>query len=103
MTVHKSKGLEFPKVFMVGMEEGILPHAKSLSAGRAELEEERRLAYVGMTRAKERLYLTWAVERIIFGERQANLPSRFLRELPPEITARAAMSDADREEIYLDE
>ncbi|RJQ37193.1 ATP-dependent DNA helicase PcrA [Candidatus Parcubacteria bacterium] len=103
MTVHAAKGLEFPVVFLTGLEEGILPHARSLTGGRAELEEERRLAYVGMTRAKERLYLTWAVERMLFGERQANLPSRFLRELPPEVTARAVLRDEELEEIYLDE
>ena len=85
MTLHAAKGLEFPAVFVAGLEEGLLPHAKSLAGGRAELEEERRLAYVGMTRAKERLYLTWAVTRTLFGEEQVNMPSRFLRELPQEV------------------
>src|SRR3989344_650291 len=85
MTIHAAKGLEFPIVFLAGLEEGILPHAKSVNAGRAELEEERRLAYVGMTRAKDRLYLTWALQRTLFGEHQVNMPSRFLRELPPEL------------------
>lgn len=82
MTLHSAKGLEFGAVFLTGLEEGLLPHAKSLAAGRAALEEERRLAYVGMTRAKERLYLTWAVSRTLFGEIQVNMPSRFLREIP---------------------
>ena len=88
MTLHAAKGLEFRAVFLTGLEEGILPHAKSLANGRAELEEERRLAYVGMTRAKERLYLTWALQRTLFGELQVNMPSRFLRELPEEIRSR---------------
>ncbi len=85
MTLHSAKGLEFSAVFITGLEEGLLPHAKSISNGRAELEEERRLCYVGMTRAKVRLCLTWALQRTLFGERQVNMPSRFLRELPPEI------------------
>ena len=72
---------------MAGLEEGLLPHARSIQNGRAELEEERRLCYVGMTRAKTRLYLTWALSRTLFGELQVNMPSRFLRELPPEVLA----------------
>lgn len=95
MTIHAAKGLEFGVVFLAGLEEGILPHAKSVNAGRAELEEERRLAYVGMTRAKDRLYLTWALQRTIFGERQVNMPSRFLRELPPDLLAGADALDPD--------
>ena len=95
MTIHAAKGLEFPVVFLAGLEEGILPHAKSVNAGRAEIEEERRLAYVGMTRAKRRLYLTWALQRTIFGEHQVNMPSRFLRELPPELLANANALDPD--------
>ncbi len=98
MTLHAAKGLEFRAVFVTGLEEGILPHAKSVENGRAELEEERRLCYVGMTRAKERLYLTWALQRTIFGERQVNMPSRFLRELPEEIRTR---SQAEPEEDFL--
>lgn len=85
MTLHSAKGLEFGAVFVTGLEEGILPHAKAIEAGQAELEEERRLCYVGMTRAKERLYLTWAIRRTIFGETQTNMPSRFLFELPPHL------------------
>lgn len=95
MTIHAAKGLEFGIVFLAGLEEGILPHAKSVNAGRAELEEERRLAYVGMTRAKNQLYLTWALQRTIFGEHQVNMPSRFLRELPPELLADADALDPD--------
>ena len=80
MTLHNAKGLEFRAVFMLGMEEGIFPHARSIEEN--SLEEERRLAYVGMTRAKERLTLTHAMRRNLFGRSEANLPSRFLDELP---------------------
>jgi DNA helicase-2/ATP-dependent DNA helicase PcrA len=83
MTLHNSKGLEFPSVYLVGMEEGVFPHARALDEG--GLEEERRLCYVGMTRARERLVLTRARHRILFGASQQNPPSRFLREIPPEL------------------
>jgi len=82
MTLHNAKGLEFRAVFMIGMEEGIFPHSRSLEE--AMLEEERRLAYVGMTRAQERLTLTHASSRSLWGARNYNLPSRFLDELPEE-------------------
>jgi DNA helicase-2/ATP-dependent DNA helicase PcrA len=80
MTIHNAKGLEFGSVFLIGMEEGIFPHARSIEE--QGIEEERRLAYVGMTRAKERLTLTHAATRSLFGMRAHNLPSRFLDELP---------------------
>jgi ATP-dependent DNA helicase UvrD/PcrA len=80
MTLHNAKGLEFRAVFMIGMEEGIFPHVRALEEN--SLEEERRLAYVGMTRAKERLTLTHAMRRSLFGRAEANLPSRFLDEIP---------------------
>jgi DNA helicase-2/ATP-dependent DNA helicase PcrA len=80
MTLHNAKGLEFQAVFMVGMEEGVFPHARSIEE--QGIEEERRLCYVGMTRAKERLVLTHASSRSLFGARAHNLPSRFLDELP---------------------
>ncbi len=80
MTLHNAKGLEFRAVFMIGMEEGIFPHSRSIEE--AMLEEERRLAYVGMTRAKERLTLTHASSRSLWGSRSYNLPSRFIDELP---------------------
>jgi DNA helicase II / ATP-dependent DNA helicase PcrA len=80
MTLHNAKGLEFRAVFMIGMEEGIFPHSRSLEE--AMLEEERRLCYVGMTRAQERLTLTHAASRSLWGARNYNLPSRFLDELP---------------------
>ena len=80
MTLHNAKGLEFRAVFMIGMEEGIFPHSRSLEE--QSLEEERRLCYVGMTRAQERLVLTHASARSLWGNRSYNLPSRFLDELP---------------------
>src|SRR5581483_6464826 len=80
MTLHNAKGLEFRAVFMIGMEEGIFPHSRSIEEN--TLEEERRLAYVGMTRAQERLTLTHALRRSLYGRADANLPSRFLDELP---------------------
>lgn len=81
MTLHTAKGLEFPVVFMVGLEEGVFPHLRSLSEPE-ELEEERRLAYVGITRAAERLYLSHAWCRSLWGQTQFNPPSRFLKEVP---------------------
>jgi DNA helicase-2/ATP-dependent DNA helicase PcrA len=81
MTLHSAKGLEFPLVFLVGLEEGLFPHSLSAEdAGR--LEEERRLCYVGMTRAKQQLYVTHAESRRIYGREGYPQPSRFLRELP---------------------
>jgi DNA helicase-2/ATP-dependent DNA helicase PcrA len=82
MTLHNAKGLEFRVVFLIGMEEGVFPHVRSLEE--QGLEEERRLAYVGLTRAKERLTLTHASSRSLWGSRGYNLPSRFLDELPQE-------------------
>ena len=84
MTLHTAKGLEFPVVFVTGMEEGVFPHQRSLSEPR-ELEEERRLAYVGVTRAREGLYLSRAGVRRAWGAPTQNLPSRFLAEIPPEL------------------
>jgi DNA helicase II / ATP-dependent DNA helicase PcrA len=80
MTLHNAKGLEFNAVFVIGMEEGVFPHSRSIEEN--SLEEERRLAYVGMTRARERLTLTHASARALYGNRNYNLPSRFLDELP---------------------
>ena len=86
ITLHAAKGLEFPVVFIVGMEEGLLPHRRALEDER-ELEEERRLAYVGMTRAKDRLYLVHAHHRSTYGVGAQSDPSRFLSELPEELLA----------------
>ena len=84
MTLHNAKGLEFPVVFVVGVEEGLLPHRSSLGSD-AELEEERRLLYVGITRAQDRLYLTLSEERETWGQRETVRPSRFLEEIPTEL------------------
>src|SRR6266496_1489405 len=92
MTLHNAKGLEFRAVFMIGMEEGIFPHSRSLEEN--TLEEERRLAYVGMTRAKERLVLTHASARSLYGSRSYNLPSRFLDELPDDRVERHRLQPA---------
>jgi DNA helicase-2/ATP-dependent DNA helicase PcrA len=83
MTLHASKGLEFPAVFLIGWEEGVFPSARSMDEkGNAALEEERRLAYVGITRAKSKLYISYACNRKVFGTWQNNAPSRFIDELP---------------------
>jgi DNA helicase-2/ATP-dependent DNA helicase PcrA len=84
MTLHNAKGLEFPVVFMIGMEDGVFPHYRSMGDS-AQLEEERRLAYVGITRARERLYLTHAWSRSLFGTTSYNPPSRFLAEIPSDL------------------
>lgn len=81
MTLHAAKGLEFPVVFIVGMEEGILPHSRVFEAGPSELEEERRLCYVGMTRAREELHLSYAYSRLQFGTRGYNPVSRFISDM----------------------
>ncbi|MCS7206851.1 MAG: UvrD-helicase domain-containing protein [Dehalococcoidia bacterium] len=84
LTLHQAKGLEFPVVFLVGLEEGLLPHYRSLDSPE-EIEEERRLLYVGMTRAQDRLYLLRAFRRHLAGESHPTLPSRFLKDLPPQV------------------
>ena len=86
MTLHNAKGLEYDTVFIVGCEEGSFPHMRALEEGGEE--EERRLCYVGITRARRRLYMTWARERRLFGRAERNLPSRFVDELPAELTER---------------
>jgi ATP-dependent DNA helicase UvrD/PcrA len=92
MTLHNAKGLEFRAVFLIGMEEGVFPHSRSLEE--QGLEEERRLAYVGLTRAKERLTLSHAASRSLWGARGYNLPSRFLDELPQEEIGRERLRPA---------
>ena len=88
MTMHASKGLEFPVVFMIGVEETLLPHARSLDTIEG-VEEERNLCYVAITRAREKLHLTYCAERSLFGQCQLNDPSRFLSEIPPALTERS--------------
>ena len=90
MTLHNAKGLEYDAVFMIGCEEGVFPHSRSVEEG--NLEEERRLAYVGVTRARKRLYMTCARRRMLHGAGGWNLPSRFLREVPEELVDHRAMA-----------
>ena len=100
MTMHSAKGLEFPVVFVVGVEEGIFPGIRAIGEPE-EMEEERRLCYVAMTRAKERLYMTCASQRMLFGRTNANRPSRFLGEIPPgyvEKSGRNFRSEGERSE-----
>ena len=91
MTLHAAKGLEFPVVFLAGMDEGIFPHQRSLTVPK-EMEEERRLMYVGVTRAEEKLYLTSAKRRQTWGEFKYYMPSRFLEEIPPQLINKTSFS-----------
>jgi len=91
ITLHQAKGLEFPVVFIVGLEEGLLPHSRSMDS-EVQLEEERRLCYVGITRAGQRLYLVRAFRRGLMGNSGPTLASRFLRDLPPDLVGSARTS-----------
>ena len=88
MTLHSAKGLEFPVVFLLGLEEGVFPHSRSLM-DEEEMEEERRLAYVGITRAEKELFLTNAQMRTLYGRTSMNPVSRFIREIPEELIGRS--------------
>ena len=105
MTLHAAKGLEFPVVHMVGMEEGILPHSRVFDSSPSELEEERRLCYVGMTRAKEELYLSYASNRLQFGQRAYNEPSRFLRDMGDDVYTSPGVEGTDHliDDEYMNE
>jgi ATP-dependent DNA helicase UvrD/PcrA len=92
MTLHNAKGLEYPVVFIIGCEEGVFPHSRSIEEG--NLEEERRLCYVGITRAKERLYMTYTGTRTLYGARSYNMRSRFIDEVPAELTDAEEAPDA---------
>ncbi|MEK9175073.1 MAG: ATP-dependent helicase, partial [Patescibacteria group bacterium] len=100
MTMHSAKGLEFEAVFIAGMEEGLLPHTMSFDP--EQLEEERRLFYVALTRAKTYLYMTLASQRNIFGERISNIPSRFLREIPKHLTETIGKPEEIEENIFIE-
>ena len=107
MTLHSAKGLEFKAVFITGMEEGIFPHANSFLEENG-LEEERRLCYVGLTRAKERLYLTNAKKRMLYGRENQNPPSRFLQEIDDALIEKTNASikeekQIDKKEMYSSE
>ncbi len=101
MTMHAAKGLEFPVVFVVGMEEGIFPGMRAIGDGE-EMEEERRLCYVALTRAKERLHLTCANQRMLFGRTTNNRPSRFAGEIPADLLEQSGRTFADRTARYFD-
>ena len=101
MTMHAAKGLEFPVVFTIGMEEGVFPGYRAIGE-EEELEEERRLCYVALTRAKERLYLTCAAQRMLFGRTSANLPSRFVQEIPAERLQAGGRVRQPRQELFRD-
>ncbi|OGF62595.1 hypothetical protein A2926_01070 [Candidatus Giovannonibacteria bacterium RIFCSPLOWO2_01_FULL_44_40] len=100
MTIHAAKGLEFEAVFVVGLEEGVFPHM--LSLGPEDLEEERRLCYVAITRAKNHLYLALAARRALFGERSSNKPSRFLSEIPEHLLVYVNKPNENEEEIIIE-
>ena len=107
MTLHSAKGLEFPIVFITGMEEGIFPHQNAFLEGDAGIEEERRLCYVGFTRAKERLYLTNARKRMLYGKTTSNAPSRFISEIQGDVleTLNSSVKEEkviNKEELYSD-
>ena len=98
MTLHSAKGLEFPIVFMVGIEEGLLPHQRSYDS-EAELEEERRLCYVGLTRAQEHVYLTYARSRRLYRDIDYRIPSRFIEEIPPELVEQGTAYESPRRPV----
>jgi DNA helicase-2/ATP-dependent DNA helicase PcrA len=101
ITLHAAKGLEFPVVFIAGLEEGLFPHSRALDDEK-ELEEERRLAYVGITRAKRRLFLSHAWRRATWGMGQASVPSRFLLEIPAELMDGPQLGGTDDRDLDLD-
>lgn len=103
MTIHAAKGLEFPVVFMVGMEEGIFPHSRIYEAGPSELEEERRLCYVGMTRARQELHLSYAQSRLQFGQRGYNSVSRFIADMGDQLAEIDEPSVHPEPDYYSDE
>ena len=108
MTLHSAKGLEFPVVFIIGMEEGIFPHQNAFIEGDAGIEEERRLCYVGFTRAKERLYLTNSKKRMLYGKTTNNSPSRFISEIQGDVLETVNNNfreekPFDKSDVYIDD
>lgn len=103
MTLHAAKGLEFPSVFMVGLEEGILPHARTFDGTVEDLEEERRLCYVGMTRAMEELTLSYAYSRLQYGNRMYNQASRFISDMGDEVEVSEGSGFGNTQDIYYDD
>jgi DNA helicase-2/ATP-dependent DNA helicase PcrA len=99
ITLHQAKGLEFPVVFIIGMEEGLLPHRRSMESG-DELEEERRLCYVGITRAQQRVYLLHTYRRNLFGGSESTLPSRFLQDIPKQLIAGKGLWEDEKEDDF---
>jgi DNA helicase-2/ATP-dependent DNA helicase PcrA len=99
ITLHQAKGLEFPVVFIIGMEEGLLPHRRSMESP-DELEEERRLCYVGITRAQQRVYLLHTYRRNLFGGSEATLPSRFLQDIPKQFIAGKGLWEDEKDDDY---
>jgi len=95
ITLHQAKGLEFPVVFIVGMEEGLLPHRRSMEEGGDELEEERRLCYVGITRAEHQVYLMHTVRSSIYGASTESTPSRFLDDIPEHLVERKGLTGGE--------
>ena len=102
MTLHAAKGLEFPVIFLVGLEEGLFPHSRSLWNSN-ELEEERRLAYVGITRAKTLLFLSYATQRLFFGQNSTNPPSRFLSDIPENLIENIIFQEKRPKEYYFED
>ena len=98
MTVHSAKGLEYKNIFVIGLDDGIFPSSRSFDS-EADMEEERRLAYVAITRAKERLYLTNASQRMLFGQTQRNVTSRFMREIDPSLIEKHDHAAAMRKQL----
>lgn len=102
MTIHAAKGLEFDVVFIVGLEEGLFPHEKDPNVSLEEFEEERRLFYVALTRAREKLYLSYATSRTIYGMRELKMPSSFIKDIPESLIERSTHSGESMKIIYLD-
>ncbi len=102
MTVHSAKGLEFDNVYLVGWEEGVFPGNQSIFAGQAEIEEERRLAYVAITRAKKKLHITNAYTRMLYGQTNRNVASRFLKEVPKELCNESGMMRNTQERFVIE-